>query len=234
MDPERVVNRFFTSGSVTPVEDLVKAIPPQRKAQLLPVIRRRVIQDIIDPLTREVEGTGIVSGKVLEKNFTKQLPTLRAIMNPNQISAMQEFIRAATRSQAAEGLVNPASGRQMLAYGQYLALGGGGLRLLTGQASPTETGMTAIAIASPRAVAWLLTNPGFARLLAKGFTIKPGTAEATAWVPRAANAIRLANNSVKQREKEPIAPPTPTAQTPTLLNPSSRAANLYGARQVNQ
>ena len=186
MDPEKVVDKFFPRGATTAPAELVNALSANR--ELLPVVRRRAVENIIEPLLKEYEGTEVISGKMLDNKFRAMLPTLKKVLEPAQIKGIQEFIDAAKRVQTSQAMTNPASGRQMLAYGQFVnlaTLGSGGY--LAGTGDPAAA---AVVVFTPLLLAKALTRPSVAKLLAEGFTIKRGTREAAKWTARMGNAYR--------------------------------------------
>jgi hypothetical protein len=198
MDPERIAQRLFPPGAVTAPKELVRAI--QTKPIALQAARRRLLENVLEPLTYETEGVSVVSGRRLGHKWPQIEETLRALKTPQpQIESFREFISAATRAQMSGTMTNPASGRQLLAWSQVGAVLqgiGATAGIFAGRDTGEKAGLAGVAVFGPLIVAKALTSPAVARLLVKGFTLRPGTTEAVVWLPRALNALRIAESQI--------------------------------------
>lgn len=90
-------------------------------------------------------------------------------------------------AQASTGMINPASGRQMLAASQALSA-----TALIFSPDPEIKAAAAVPILGPAILARLLTNPTATRWLVKGFQFSPTQAKASGWTARLLNFVRLA------------------------------------------
>lgn len=187
MDSERVVQRFFAPGAVTGPKELLKAV--QKNPGILPPLRRRVVENLFEGIGREVEGVRVTPANQLRERIVKAKSQLDILLTKEQRGALHEFVNAATRAQASGRMLNPASGRQLLAMSQL-----GNAAQLIGAGYFISGGNipgAAAAIFGPAVLSRAILNPKVAKLLAEGFTIKPGTIQATAWGSRALNALRI-------------------------------------------
>jgi len=195
-DPEKIVTRFFEGDNVTPTGDLLRAIPVKEKAKVLPIVRRRTLENLFSKATVQLmeEGIDTTSGKRLMTEVNKNREALGKLLKPEQMDALEEFIGASQRAQKSGVMTNPMSGRQMLALSQAgaaLQFGTTGLALALGRGSPAGFVAAGSTIIGPKFLAHAMTNPKIAKFIAKGFTMNAATAERTGWTARAANMIRM-------------------------------------------
>lgn len=90
MDPERIVERFFMAEGATPPADLLKALTAS--PQTVSIVRRRVMENLIEPSLKEVEGTLMASGRTLETRFRKFEPGLKKLLKPDQLGAFERLV----------------------------------------------------------------------------------------------------------------------------------------------
>lgn len=206
-DPEQIVNRFFEGDRITPAKDLLRAIPPGEKAKMLPVIRRRTLENLFEKASLRIQEANInsVKGKVLDAVIGKDRAVLETLLTPEQMVGLEDFINAAQRAQKSGAMTNPASGRQMLALsqaGNVLQITGAGLQLLTGQPVGDKLATETAMIIGPKFLAHAVTNPAIAKLLAKGFSMSPQTARSIGWTPRMMNILRMFNEANGEPEQK--------------------------------
>lgn len=205
MDPERIVQKFFQPGAVTPAKDLMAAL--KQNPAMLPPLRRRVAENLFEGIGKEIEDVRVTPAGQLRDRIAKSREGLKVLFSNDQLAGLDEFVQASSRAQAMGRTANPASGRQMLAMSQMEKSAGMIQLLATGAlsiggtaAGNATTGLIAgsTAVFGPAVLSRALFNPKIARLLAKGFELKPGTAEAVKWSMRATNALR----SIESQEEE--------------------------------
>lgn len=195
-DPEKIVTRFFEGDNVTPTTDLMRAIPAKEKAKVLPVVRRRTLENLFSKSTTPLleEGIDTTSGKRLLTEVNKNKEALKKLLTTDQMTALDDFINASQRAQKSGVMTNPMSGRQMLALSQAgaaLQFGTTGLALALGKGSPAGFVTAGTTILGPRFLAHAMVNPKIAKFIAKGFTMSAATAEKTGWTTRVANMVRM-------------------------------------------
>jgi hypothetical protein len=199
-DPEVLVSKFFRPGVVTPTKELMRAIPQDQKKKLLPYIQRKSIQNLFDDETKIIEGVEYTNAANVDRKFRKAREALATHMTPEQMNGIREFIDASKVAQSSSQMMNRASGRQLLTWNQA---GQAGLALyFAAQGDWAGMGGAGLVTVGPVALSRLLTQPGAAKMLAKGLTISRRQAEATGFVPRLANLIRLNQDTSDEEPKE--------------------------------
>lgn len=186
MDSAQVVDKFFKGTATQPSKDLANALAANPGVK--PILARRVVDNLMERISKNIEDVEVTPGATLERLLGANRSKLRTVLSNEQLSALDEFTDAAYRAQASGRMMNPASGRQMLAAGQLAAVGSTLASIATGNFEFAIGSATFVV--APEILAKALTNPKLARLLAKGFTIRPGTALAGKWIIQTANAIR--------------------------------------------
>lgn len=196
-DPEKVVGIIFPKGAVTPPKEILEAVGASRP-DVIASLHRRLLENAIEETSKEVEGIGVTSAASFGKRFDKMIESLEASRMPSdKLDGIREFVRASKRAQSSRTILNPASGRQVVAGSQLAAMGGAATALFTGHPL-IAAGQTAYVV-SPYMLARALTNPRTAKLLAEGFALGKGTQAAIKWTPLAINAIRQANSTPRKR-----------------------------------
>lgn len=197
LDPERIVQKFFQPGATTPPKELLTAL--RQNPEILPPLRRRVAENLFEGLGKEVEGVRITPASQLQERILKSQDTLKLLFTPDQLQGLNEFVYASARAQASGRMMNPASGRQLLAMSQLgsaAQLATAGFFVGTGNLPGG-----AAAVFGPAVLSRALFNPKTARVLALGFTIKPGTAKAARWTVRAINAVRAVESQENTQKR---------------------------------
>lgn len=148
----------------------------------------------------------VVKGKILEREFNKNLPGLKNIFTPVQIEGIKEFIAASQRAQMSGTMINPASGRQMLAWAQVGAAVGfasGSLEFITGQDYGDRMLYAGTAVFGPDVLAKALINPRMARLLARGMEMSAKTGVRSGYSVRMVNILRKLQEESASQEQAP-------------------------------
>lgn len=207
MDAEKLASRYFGPDQITPTRDLLSAISAGDRKRLLPAIQRRKVQDLFDALSKEFEEVPTISGKQLSERLKKHVDSFEILFKnePEKLQAIQDFVDASKLSQNSGTMVNPASGRQMLAaqqVGSALQFAGTGLSLVQGTGVGSHLLMEGTTFFGPRVLAKMLTNPNVARLLAKGFTLSPATASKTGWTAKVLALLPMYQDKADQSKED--------------------------------
>ena len=205
MDPEQIAGRFFKANSITPAKDLYRALPILDRNRIIGALRRQTMEKFFGGSLSEVEsGVQTVSAKGLQRKMSTLEPELKSWLKPEQYQGLKDFVDAAYQAQTSGRMTNPASGRQMLAYGQMGAaatlLANGAVGFFTGEPGWGQIGTGITIVFSPAMLAKVMTNPTFSRTFAEGFKMSAETAAKTGWIPRVMNIYRIIS---EQKEEEP-------------------------------
>jgi hypothetical protein len=191
VNDERVFERFYSKGSITPSDNLYRAIPVQERPRIIGGLRRKTLENFFGGSvtgTPELGVTSLNTRSMMTKYHTYK-NELKSWLSEDQMRNLDEFINAAYQSGASGRMINPSSGKLNVAYAQSAAAGGAFVAAMNGNMATVGVGAASIVL--PYFIAKGMMNKNISRLIAEGVKLTPGSAEAVKWTPRFLNATRI-------------------------------------------
>lgn len=190
IDDEKVVGRFFRQNSITPVKELYRAIPVEDRPKIIGGLRRKAMENFFSGgvIAQPEAGVTALNSRLMMSKWNIYKDEFKEWLTDKQYKNFEQFMSGAYQAASSGRMINPSSGRQMLAYGQITSAIGSLYAAVSGNASGSA--IMAAPVVLPYFISKAMMNNRISKLLAEGVRVGQGTREALEWTPRFMNAAR--------------------------------------------